>query len=74
MKNEANITIHAAAQKMGFEPCEFNGVCEKCEKENQKLYFGNTNYWDSREGEYWCGECVRNMHIQNICDYSDSMK
>jgi DNA polymerase III epsilon subunit-like protein len=58
-------SVESAAEALGFVACDFGGTCEKCESEWGKLYYGNTNYWDSREGDYWCGECVREMHIQN---------
>lgn len=53
----------------GFEKCEHepsaNDPCEKCGAKNQQLYFGNVNYWDCREGDYWCAKCVRELFEAN---------
>ena len=52
----------------GFEKCEFgpdNDPCKKCGKTKVQLYFGNRDYWDSREGDYWCAECLIELHQDN---------
>ncbi len=48
----------------GFVKCEWgpdDTGCDYCKTPNRQLYFGNKDYWDSREGEYWCGECVMSL-------------
>lgn len=43
---------------LGFEPCNFEpDSCELC-KNIRPLYFGNRDYWDSREGSYLCAACL----------------
>jgi hypothetical protein len=49
----------------GFVKCEFepdNHPCEHCGKKQKQLYFGNRDYWDSREGDYYCADCVIDYH------------
>ena len=42
----------------GFDPCEFEpDECERC-KQVKPLYFGDRDYWDSREGSHLCGDCL----------------
>ncbi|TWU51538.1 hypothetical protein [Rubripirellula reticaptiva] len=42
----------------GFEPCEYEpDECERC-KQVKPLYFGDRDYWDSREGSHLCGDCL----------------
>lgn len=42
----------------GFDLCYFPpGPCERCEQIKQ-LYFGDREYWDSREGSYFCSDCL----------------
>lgn len=42
----------------GFDPCECEpDECERC-KQVKPLYFGDRDYWDSREGSYLCGDCL----------------
>mgnify|MGYP003436598999 CR=1 FL=1 len=53
----------------GFDECDFGsdlvGPCDKCRATHQQLYFGNVNYWDCREGDYWCANCVRKLFDAN---------
>jgi hypothetical protein len=45
-------------KKIGFESCEFEpDQCDGCRQVRQ-LWFGDRDYWDSREGHYLCGECL----------------
>ena len=64
-----NHPANASVEALGFSECCSSGECERCGK-TADLYFGNTNYWDSREGDYWCGKCVLEMHLQNEKDYA----
>lgn len=42
----------------GFDPCGFEpDECERC-KQVKPLYFGDRDYWDSREGSHLCGDCL----------------
>lgn len=42
----------------GFELCQFEAdKCERCGNVAQ-LYFGNKDYWDGREGDCWCSNCI----------------
>lgn len=44
----------------GFELCEFeNDTCEKCHTHVKEIYFRATDYFDNREGEYWCMSCIQ---------------
>jgi len=56
------MSIEETLEKTGFERCEFdtNGdVCDSCNRKAEELFFGNRDYWDSREGEYWCMACIK---------------
>jgi len=49
----------------GFSVCESGAdECDKCSK-LAPLYFGNQDYWDSREGDYYCVECLRELKESN---------
>jgi hypothetical protein len=67
--------IVEAVKALGFEECESDedDACEKCGKPCQPLYFGNADYWDCREGDYWCGQCVLKFHEANQQDYAEAM-
>lgn len=41
-----------------YELCEFEDQCESC-LHYGAVYFGDKDYWDSREGHYHCESCVR---------------
>ena len=42
----------------GFTLCQCNpGVCDRC-KATAYLYFGNADFFDSREGDCYCGLCL----------------
>lgn len=68
----ASHDLFAISKQMGFAECCSSGECEKC-GETSELYFGNSNFWDSREGDYWCGKCVLEMHLHNERDYAEAM-
>lgn len=60
--------LQIALQQTGFEPCEFETAdeeCEHCGSKRGDLFFGNRDYWDSREGNYLCGSCVIELHQDN---------
>ena len=63
----------AAMKTTGFKACEYGGVCEKCGKVSATLYFGNPDYWDCREGDTWCGQCVIDRHTTNEQDYASAV-
>lgn len=43
----------------GWELCEFEPAnCDRCGKVDS-LYFGDVDYYDSREGTYLCEECLK---------------
>lgn len=45
-------------QHIGFERCHFGpDECDGCHN-HRPLFFGDKNYWDSREGSYYCAECL----------------
>lgn len=49
-------------ESVGFVPCEFptkGEECDRCHKPADELFFGNTDYWDAREGDYLCELCIR---------------
>ena len=54
--------VDAIVKRMGLEEVEdeldANDVCEKCGEHPQRLFFGMRDYWDFREGEYWCADCI----------------
>lgn len=62
-------TCELLAASLGFEKCEFEPArdeeCERCNKPNVQLYFGNRDYWDSREGEYYCIDCLHDIDKSN---------
>lgn len=66
--NELEVHPHIL-EFTGFAKCEFepsvNDPCEKCGAKKQQLYFGNVNYWDCREGDYWCAKCVAELFEAN---------
>ena len=71
MKTRDELT--EALRGTGFEKCEFgqdSDPCEKCGTKNEQLYFGNRDYWDGREGTYWCAACVIKLHEEN-CGQED---
>jgi hypothetical protein len=70
--NTPDNDLFAISKQMGFAKCCSSGECEKC-AETADLYFGNTDYWESREGDYWCGKCVLEMHLQNEKDDAEAM-
>jgi hypothetical protein len=51
--------VNERFKEYGFEPCE--GGPDKCEvcSEVKMLFFGDRDYWDSREGRYVCAECLQ---------------
>ena len=55
--------VNAVVRRMGFEEVEYeldkSDVCDKCGEHPDRLYFGMRDYWDCREGEYWCFDCVK---------------
>jgi len=62
-----NEQLNEALAFTGFAKCEWgpdDTTCDRCKTPNRQLYFGNQNYWDSREGDYWCGECVMSLAIE----------
>lgn len=63
----------AALDSLGFESCDEGGFCEKCKKESDNLYFGNTEYWDCFGGDTWCEQCVVNLHESNERDNAAAM-
>lgn len=69
----ASTALLAALRATGFEAREEGGTCEKCGNESTTLYFGNSDYWDCREGSYWCAGCVVAMHETNERDYASAM-
>ena len=70
----ASAALLSALKATGFEACEEGGTCEKCGDKNATLYFGNRNYWDCREGDYWCGACVIALNDTNERDYAAAME
>lgn len=52
---------------VGFEPCESEpDACERC-GEVRPLYFGNRDYWEPRDGDYYCAECLQ-LLVDSIHD------
>lgn len=55
----------------GFVICQFDPAkddeCEVCEKDEVQLYYRRTCY-ESDEGDYYCLDCVKNEHEQNLKD------
>ena len=70
----ASVALLSALKATGFEACEDGGTCEKCGNESTTLYFGNSDYWDCREGSYWCAGCVVAMHETNERDYANAIQ
>ena len=70
----ASAALLSALKATGFEACDGGGMCEKCGNESVVLFFGNPNYWDCREGDYWCAACVIALHETNERDYTDAMQ
>lgn len=55
----------------GFEQCEFgpdSDPCDSCGERHRQLYFGNRCYFEPRDGDHFCGECVLNLVDQIIAD------
>ena len=57
MSESENAETLARRKSFGFEPCELPGQCEEC-KQHGPLFFGDLDYWDSREWRYYCGPCL----------------
>ena len=52
----------------GFQVCNFlpdQSQCEHCSRDYQQLYFRSTDYWDEREGDYFCADCVEDEGRSN---------
>lgn len=61
----------------GFEPCQFepnNDPCDQCGNRGRQLYFGNRDYCDSREGDYYCKSCVIELHQENQIELNKSKR
>jgi uncharacterized protein CbrC (UPF0167 family) len=57
----------------GFELCETEmSACDRCQQV-KVLYFGDRDYWDSREGSYLCGDCL-NERIAADKEYAAYME
>ena len=55
--------------KHGFQRCEFDdGDCEACKKQDQITWFRSENYWDCREGSYWCTACAEAEVALHLAD------
>lgn len=67
-KNDlGNDQLEQALAFTGFVKCEWepdDTTCDRCKASKRQLYFGNKDYWDSREGECWCGECVMGIYSE----------
>ena len=69
-KSTAGIHQEDAICEWKPEPDE---KCEACHKIiadlepplNEQVLFHSTNYWDSREGYYYCGKCYLEMMNQD---------
>lgn len=57
----------------GFEPCDVDEHerCEKCKKV-APLFFGDRDYWDCREGHYYCADCL-NERIEDDRKFGEEM-
>lgn len=49
--------------KYGWAICEWDNEiekdkCENCGKIPNQIYFRSDNYYDCREGKYWCMSCI----------------
>lgn len=52
----------------GFEPCEFEpDECDRCHRV-APLFFGDTDYWDCREGYYYCSQCLDQRIEYDLAD------
>lgn len=54
--------LQKALEETGYKICEFEPdetTCDKCKQPNKQLYFISTNFFDSREGNYHCEDCVK---------------
>lgn len=46
-------------KEYGFEPCEFEpDRCDHC-SEVRPLWFGNRDFFEPRDGDYWCADCIQ---------------
>jgi hypothetical protein len=53
----------------GFELCEFDdGECETCKTKDPVTWFRSEDYWDWREGSYWCTACATADVAQRIAE------
>lgn len=61
-RKETASDVETVVKRMGFEEVDYEleatDVCDKCGDHPQKLFFGMRDYWDFREGEYWCADCI----------------
>lgn len=65
--------VDIACVATGFSKCDEGGRCDQCNAEVDMLYSRNDNYWDCREGDYWCDVCVVELHDANERDYAEAM-
>ncbi len=60
--NQMDPNLLDALDETGFVICKFgptsHDTCDRCKEPNKQLYFGNRCSFDSREGDYWCEDCV----------------
>lgn len=65
---EISAELAEALEQTGFEICTFGpdeDPCDNCKKNHRQHYFGNTSVEDCREGDYFCAECVIELHRAN---------